>query len=291
MEKIADTSEDVWMEWAVAGAVLILIGGVWSQWQTILTYVSGLTEGPARGEFGDSYGGLTALFTALAFFGVILTARLQSRELGYQRKELEQTRAVMLQQTGTLKLQAFENTFFQMLKLLNDVRSEVQVWDVHAVNKATIGRMCFPVFVDNLNSVLVSRHTSNNGLTAEDLGNAFEEMFSRHRLVLGAYFDNLFETLGFILRSSLEENQKDIYARMVAAQFSPPELAVIFYAGLSQRMRGLKETLERFHLLSSLDAGSLLGVDHIEHYEDTAFVADRKLVHFDPVNAFPFPVP
>jgi hypothetical protein len=45
-----------------------------------------------RGLHGDMYGGLNALFSGLAFAGVIYTIHLQREELALQRKELELTR-------------------------------------------------------------------------------------------------------------------------------------------------------------------------------------------------------
>jgi hypothetical protein len=41
-----------------------------------------------RGQFGDIFGGINALFTGLAFAGVIYTILLQRKELDFQRKEL-----------------------------------------------------------------------------------------------------------------------------------------------------------------------------------------------------------
>lgn len=46
----------------------------------------------ARGQFGDMFGGLNALFSGLAFLGIIYTIALQREELGLQRTELELTR-------------------------------------------------------------------------------------------------------------------------------------------------------------------------------------------------------
>lgn len=45
-----------------------------------------------RGQFGDTFGGLTSLFTAYAFAGLIYTIILQSKELSLQRNELRLTR-------------------------------------------------------------------------------------------------------------------------------------------------------------------------------------------------------
>lgn len=45
-----------------------------------------------RGTFGDMFGGLNALFSGLAFAGIIITILLQSKELALQRQELKETR-------------------------------------------------------------------------------------------------------------------------------------------------------------------------------------------------------
>ena len=46
----------------------------------------------AKGQFGDSFGALNALFSGLAFAGIIYTIQLQRKELNYQREELRLTR-------------------------------------------------------------------------------------------------------------------------------------------------------------------------------------------------------
>lgn len=51
-----------------------------------------LPEWAVSGQFGDMFGGLNALFSGLAFLGVIYAIFLQREELGLQRKELELTR-------------------------------------------------------------------------------------------------------------------------------------------------------------------------------------------------------
>lgn len=46
----------------------------------------------SRGQFGDMFGGLNALFSGLAFLGLVYTIWLQRTELSLQREELELTR-------------------------------------------------------------------------------------------------------------------------------------------------------------------------------------------------------
>jgi len=68
--------------------------------------------------------GYEALFTALAFLGVIIAILLQRKELQLQRQELEDTREVLKSQQAEMKaqaslmeLQAFDRTFFSMFDL------------------------------------------------------------------------------------------------------------------------------------------------------------------------------
>ena len=67
---------------------LIIIIGFW-----LFTYFKlkdlGQTD---RGTFGDMFGSVNALFSGLAFAGIILTILLQRKELGLQRQELKDTR-------------------------------------------------------------------------------------------------------------------------------------------------------------------------------------------------------
>lgn len=88
-----------------------------------------------RGTFGDQFGAVNALFSGLAFAGLIYTIILQRRDLALQRKdlalqrkELELTRGELKNQTEQqeeqnkiLRIQRFENTFFQMLTQFQEI--------------------------------------------------------------------------------------------------------------------------------------------------------------------------
>lgn len=99
-----------------------------------------------RGQFGDMFGFIGALFSGLAFAGLIVTM-LQQREdlqnqkdeIALQRKDLEaQTEALRLQkkeiaqtnqelkeQNKTIMLQRFESTYFNMLDYLRTIYENV----------------------------------------------------------------------------------------------------------------------------------------------------------------------
>lgn len=61
---------------AIAGVLIYSLNGDW----------------PTRGQFGDMFGAVNALFSGLAFAGLIYTVLLQREELSLQREELKLTR-------------------------------------------------------------------------------------------------------------------------------------------------------------------------------------------------------
>jgi hypothetical protein len=68
--------------------VLILIIGIWLVNLCLLKDLDPVK----RGTFGDMFGSINALFSGLAFTGIILTILLQRKELALQRQELKDTR-------------------------------------------------------------------------------------------------------------------------------------------------------------------------------------------------------
>lgn len=80
-----------------------------------------------QGVFGDKFGAVNALFSALAFAGIIFTIILQKKELKLQREELKETREEFIKQNKTLNRQRFENTFFQLIKLHGDIVDKLKI--------------------------------------------------------------------------------------------------------------------------------------------------------------------
>ena len=79
------------------------------------------------------FGPVNALFSGMALAGIIWAIVLQKRELELQRQELKSTtkalegqREELEKQNLSFKHQRIENTFFQLLKLHNDVISSFQ---------------------------------------------------------------------------------------------------------------------------------------------------------------------
>lgn len=59
-----------------------------------------------RGTFGDTFGGINALFSGLALGGIVTAIFMQKSELALQREELEHTRKI-LQHTAQINAYIF----------------------------------------------------------------------------------------------------------------------------------------------------------------------------------------
>lgn len=83
--------------------------------------------GELFGTFGDSFGALNTLFSGFAFAGIIISIFLQSKELKATREEVQEQKKEFERQTKIFKKQAFENTFFQMLNLHNEIIKSINI--------------------------------------------------------------------------------------------------------------------------------------------------------------------
>jgi hypothetical protein len=111
-------------------------------------------------NLGDAYEGLSALFSGLAFIGVIYALAYQRAELKFQREELALTREEMVNQrhkmesqNATLAHQTFEHSFFQLLKFQRDSMRAMRVTSEH--RQEWEGNRAFRKAVSNLESHFV----------------------------------------------------------------------------------------------------------------------------------------
>lgn len=88
---------------------------------------------PTYGEIGDMFGAVNAIFSGLAFAGIIITILLQKTELSEQRKELTETR-------NEFQVNRFTNLIFKQIERID---STVRVLEIKNYNgdvyKGTIG--------------------------------------------------------------------------------------------------------------------------------------------------------
>lgn len=217
------------------------------------------------GVFGDSFGVLTSLFSGLAFASIVLTILLQREELQLQRKELQLTREEFRSQHSTIKRQNFESTFFQMLRLHNDILSGI---DLAGKNHNT-GRDCFVIFLNSIKRLHTIYH-KKQASECENMNLAYSQFWTENQKDLGHYFRYLYIIFEFIKGSDVTD--KKMYSNIVRAQLSDQELAVLFYNCLyNSGEEKFKPLIEEFAIFNDLPVDSLISPGHKELYRPEAF--------------------
>ena len=77
--------------WTIFAVLFLVVSVCWALSWLLTVGSSHLSTWADRGSFGDMFGAVGALFSGLAFAGVILTVYYQTRELRLQRAAVEQT--------------------------------------------------------------------------------------------------------------------------------------------------------------------------------------------------------
>ena len=268
-----DTSKDKY--WPLA----ILLGLVAIVWALSGWFLYPLSE---RGTFGDMFGAVNALFSGLAFASLVYTIILQKRELQLQRQELVLTRIELegqkLQlsaQNEVLKIQNFENTFFQLLRLLNDIINSIDLRG--SDGNVTKGRDCLTTFYKRLRNVYATEKKANKSqdeLTLIQL--AYTKFYEEHQTELGHYFRTLYNIIKYIHNSVVPN--KEFYANLVRAQLSSQELLLLFYNALSSYgNEKFKPLIEEYAILKTVPVNLLL-----ERTMHSALYGDRAYTKANP---------
>jgi hypothetical protein len=97
--------------WIVGGLFALLILGLWFATPSLVAWLAGPgdTQLEGRGQYGDAYGFANALFSGLAFVGVVIAILLQSNELEFQIEELSSSVAAQRDQADALNKQLEQN--------------------------------------------------------------------------------------------------------------------------------------------------------------------------------------
>lgn len=246
--------------WLFIVFILVLVLLMWFSypfWSYLYKDFFYNTELSEMGVFGDSYGALNTLFSALAFTGIIASIYFQREELKATREELEATRNEMKSQgiqfeaqTKVLSLQVFENTFFNMLKLHNDI---VESMSIRAGNGVDIkGRRGFQRLCDEYYS---HRHSTMDIIPCMP---GYEIFYIQNEAYLGHYFRGVYQLVNMIENSILLKEQKERYIDILRSQLSTYELILLAVHVLSKHGgENIKELVEKYCLLEFISVDSL----------------------------------
>ena len=294
MSNSSDNSKKVrWLPWLLFLGIIILWG------ISIIVLCRLLPNIGERGQFGDSFGAVNALFAGFAFAGVIYAIILQKRELELQREELEATRAEIrgqreqLQaQNQTLQKQNFENSFFQLLgrhsEILNTMAIPGPSLSSPKRNLGTnyySGRECFDLMLQKLRDIYQPlEERFNAGIQINEdrereliykwLNDKYEEFFPDLQPYVGHYFRHLYNIVKFVDKSASEVAEKKFYTDLIRAQLSSTELGLLFYHGLSDRGAEFRDLVEKYALFENIPSEVLIREEHKELYDPKAYTPD-----------------
>ncbi|MDD3020208.1 MAG: hypothetical protein PHX61_04405 [Alphaproteobacteria bacterium] len=224
-------------------------------------------ESTVRGTFGDKFGAVNALFSGLAFAGVIITILLQREELKATQDEVRaQTKEFELQ-NKTLALQRFEHSFFSMLSQHNEFISRFRV---HYINGNTIiGKDIIKNFIDRtyarINSQKSSYFDGENFLKKDFSSNVLEIMritdLKEYEGFILPYIKSIC-SLYFYIRKEFAYSVADdgdekyrsalFYSNLVTIQLSESESLLLLLYAVSPAAADFRRLVCDFEILQGL---------------------------------------
>ncbi|MGM8924726.1 putative phage abortive infection protein [Enterobacter hormaechei subsp. steigerwaltii] len=213
------------------------------------------------GVFGDSFGVLTSLFSALAFVCVVWTLNYQREEFKLQKQELAESKKEIAKQ-------GFENSFFQMLKIQNDI--------VEGITYEKIGMMEKDEFKgrDALKELSIKLHSqikslAKNAIDLDRVKHSYEALFNEDGHRLAHYFRFLYNIFRFLSEADIDN--KMLYARLVRAQISNQELFLLYYNSLTPAGRKFQNYIHEFNLMDNLLVNELVCESHQDFLPEVNF--------------------
>jgi hypothetical protein len=215
-----------------------------------------------------SLAGIVLIFTAFA--GQQQQIVLQQEELRLNRVELKDTRKELrgqkeaLEEQGRIaREQQLESTFFQMVRLHNDIVQALDVSDSYGPSK---GRHAFAKMNTKVKELYAFLGQKNN----EPLDEAYNLFYTEFGPHVGHYFRNLYHIVKFVHTSGFKEPHR--YTAILRAQLSTNELLLLFYNGLSRFGRDkFKPLVEEYSLLQTMPEQLVVDPALLERYQRRAF--------------------
>ena len=202
----------------------------------------GVPEKLREGTFGDSFGTLNALFSGLAFSGVLITLLLQ-------RKDLIESRA-------QVSNQQIESQFYNMLTLQQNIVASFDLRSRDVVLYS--GRDCFRSWYRFLDTEF--RKKEPDGVHA-----AYDIMWLKYQGDLSLYFRSLYSVFKFVSECGHPDSKK--FGSVVRSFLSDFELVVLYYNCLSPQGGGFKKYISEFKVFDNLDIEMLVSLSGFTEFE------------------------
>jgi hypothetical protein len=162
---------------------------------------------------GDSFGIVNALFSGLAFAGLIITVLLQ-------REELRESREIF-------KAQKFEDAFYRLLDFYRNNLNEISI----TVEKEKVNGIA------SLSHQLRKFQNVSKAPSGESFSdNVSEKLFEKINNILipqSRYLGTLESLLSLVMKEVSNDEDNKFYIKLIASQLTVHEVKYIFYRCLS----------------------------------------------------------
>ena len=285
--------------WMRKNIVWLMFGGVIILFLLNFSMIFFVHGENTRGTFGDQFGAVNALFSGLAFTGLIYTIilqrsdleiqrhdlKLQREEIALNRQEMEEQTAEFEKQNETLKIQRFENTFFNMLSQFQEVvnsltasyksRGDEIVVDGREVFRTAFEDMSVFTAIPDGNREFQRFKGIQGAIKSEGLDGYVKADVTPN---FDHYFRLFYRILKFVKDTPLitEFDDEYEYTSMLRSILSRYELVWLYYNGLSEYgCEKLKPLIERYAMLKNLREDLLVeGID-VGTYAASAYAKTR----------------
>ena len=220
-QKVVRQENSLWTSWPffiLMAVILIVITGAYGRY-----VYNSFGSFDKAGTFGDSFGALTSLFTALAFAGLIFTLFVQKRELSLQRLEFENlvqeqksSNKILENQSQSIYRQNFETTFFNMVREFRSVR------DAAAFRRTSTSEFTGQHAIEVMSNVAFGKISKIGVLDFDD---EYLNFYTQHVNDLGPYFRMLYSIFKFVHESEIQD--KKFYTNILRAQLSSGEAQLL----------------------------------------------------------------
>lgn len=234
----------------VACIAIFMFSGAWLLWGRFgLVAAEWFLAGsePAKaGAWGDSFGAFNALISSFGFAAVALTLWSQSQALEQQKIALDRQQEEIQRQNDSQHRQRFETTFFELLKLIRECKSEVRYSDM-------IGQRVFDAVAMQISHNL---DDSNLDVALITIDKRYQNIHKNLEATLSPYFRVIYRILDNIRKDSvLTDGEKLSYARLFRGQLSSSELILIASNGRLVLAKDLPDLIAEHRLLKYLPEG------------------------------------
>ncbi|PKN35628.1 MAG: hypothetical protein CVU61_02060 [Deltaproteobacteria bacterium HGW-Deltaproteobacteria-19] len=267
-------------EWFLPVLLATSVCGLWAASWCLIVSCPILEGWPQRGTFGDMFGAVNALFSGLAFAGVIYAIFLQRKELILQREELQLTRKELEGQKQELEiqnktssLQRFENTFFQLLNLLESVIDDINISRARFGGSVSSqeGKRSFGIILEHLKRKRAELSKDLDDYKNPDtIINAYKGLYSEIHVFYGHFIDIFIHLLNYVYINNVEFKQ--LYYDLIRAQLNEPATIFVFYHIASQ-IDGLRmqDIVDDAHFFKDIDISQLHVVEDFKLFSPTAY--------------------